>query len=269
MLGVFLAEGLACVIFGIASNRLKLVSSSGSVGLIIITSGAILGFGVPGFAYLIGIFVMSSAVTRYSYSAKSHLGAAEAHGGARGLWKIIGGAGVAGMVAWGAYLHLIPSSIGELGFAASAAATNADTWASELGVLSRDPPHLITPPWNEVQRGVSGGVSGIGEVAALMGALSASLLVVILGLQLTVLGITSCFAGAIAAEHLDSVLGASLQAIYRCPVCNTISERRRHHEHGKGILIRGIPFLSNEGVNLFSCFFAMFASTAIFVFFQT
>ncbi|NJS15001.1 MAG: DUF92 domain-containing protein, partial [Sphingopyxis sp.] len=51
------------------------------------------------------------------------------------------------------------SSIGWIGFAASLAAVNADTWATELGVLNPSSPRLITNLHKRVEKGTSGGIS--------------------------------------------------------------------------------------------------------------
>ena len=49
------------------------------------------------------------------------------------------------------------------------AAVNADTWSTELGVLSSGRPRLITS-LKPVEKGTSGGVSLVGTLAALAGA---------------------------------------------------------------------------------------------------
>lgn len=255
-----LGTGL-CLAFSIGAFLLRLASADGAAALMAVTLGGYLGFGFAGLWYLAAIFVLSSAVTKFHYSSKKSVGSAETQGGARNAWKIFGGAGLAGVVGWGMYLHLLPLAITGIVFSASIATTNADTWASELGVLSRKPPHRILPPWDEVNRGDSGGISPVGEAAAVVGAIAASLVAAALGLSIPpLLGGLACFGGALAAEHFDSVLGASLQVLYRCPECGRISEKRWHHKGVRGVRTRGWFFLSNEGVNLVSsCFGAAIA----------
>jgi uncharacterized protein (TIGR00297 family) len=46
-----------------------------------------------------------------------------------------------------------------------------DTFASELGILSKEEPRLITQLWKRVPAGTNGGITVVGTVAALTGGL--------------------------------------------------------------------------------------------------
>ena len=59
-------------------------------------------------------------------------------------------------------------------------AANADTWATELGVLSRSPPRLVTT-LRQVAPGTSGAVSGVGMLAATAGAAFVGLVAALAG----------------------------------------------------------------------------------------
>ncbi len=50
---------------------------------------------------------------------------------------------------------------------------------------------------------------------------------------------------------VNSLLGATLQAIYYCPACARETERHPLHTCGTPTtLLRGLPWLGNDGVNL-------------------
>lgn len=55
-----------------------------------------------------------------------------------------------------------------LGFMVCLASSNSDTWASEIGSLSRKKPIYIRT-FKRIERGTSGAISGLGTVAAFAG----------------------------------------------------------------------------------------------------
>jgi uncharacterized protein (TIGR00297 family) len=128
------------------------------------------------------------------------------------------------------------------------AASNADTWSTELGMLARRPPRLITTG-KTVEPGVSGGITPEGTLAAAAGA---GLIGFTAG---TMMGewITSFSAliGGFVGALFDSLLGATAQAMYHCPVCAHETERHPVHTCGSATNpIRGWRWLNNDVVNL-------------------
>jgi uncharacterized membrane protein len=141
-----------------------------------------------------------------------------------------------------------------LAFAASLAAANADTWATELGVLNPHPPRLITHPTRVVEQGTSGGISLVGTLAAMAGAALIGLLAGVLSPDsnywTTIIIVT--LAGLLGSLF-DSLLGATVQAIYHCPTCDKDTERFPLHSCGTPtIQIRGWKWMNNDWVN-FAC----------------
>ena len=136
------------------------------------------------------------------------------------------------------------------GFAAALAAVNADTWATELGVLNPNPPRLITDLRKRVEKGTSGAISVYGTSAALLGA-------AIIGLLAAVLFPTSngsifflVTLSGLVGSLIDSLLGATVQAIYFCPTDNKETEKHPLHTCGTPtIQIRGWRWLNNDWVN--------------------
>ncbi len=86
----------------------------------------------------------------------------------RDAGQVFGNGGIA--TAFAALHFFFPNELWPwLGFAAALAAVNADTWATELGVLNPHPPRMITDLRKVVEKGTSGGISLIGTLAALAG----------------------------------------------------------------------------------------------------
>lgn len=134
---------------------------------------------------------------------------------------------------------------GWLLLAGAIAAAQADTWATEIGVNARAQPRLITT-LTQVPAGTSGGITLLGTVGGVAGAgVSAG----IAGFMDLPWAATATLVAGVTAMALDSVLGATAQARFRCPTCGTVSERRRHGCGSTGQAVRGLSHLNNDGVN--------------------
>ncbi|MHB8597997.1 MAG: DUF92 domain-containing protein [Ktedonobacteraceae bacterium] len=72
-----------------------------------------------------------------------------------------------------------------------------------------------------------------------------------LKLSLPVIGLLSGLAGSLA----DSLMGATIQAMYYCPTCEKETERRIHGCGTPTLPLRGIPWFDNDVVNFIATLF--------------
>jgi uncharacterized membrane protein len=133
------------------------------------------------------------------------------------------------------------------GFLGATAAANADTWATELGLLATTQPRLITT-LQRVQPGTSGGITPEGLAASLGGALSVGLAWSLLGGGWR--GVPVAMLAGTCGSLVDSWLGATLQAAYHCSVCDMLTEEPVHRRCGQRTeLVRGHRIMTNDAVN--------------------
>ena len=214
-------------------------------------------FGIGGWQWailLLTFFITSSALSRAFKNRKQRLNEKFSKGYERDAGQVLGNGGLAALFA---ALHAFypESIIPWVGFAASLAAVNADTWATELGVLNPSPPLMITDLRMRVEKGTSGGISLWGTSASLLGSSLIALLAVLLSptgilnsghwLLITIAGL--------AGSLFDSFLGATVQAMYYCPTDKKETEKHPLHTCGTQTLhIRGWKWLNNDWVN-FAC----------------
>ncbi|HEY3476206.1 MAG TPA: DUF92 domain-containing protein [Anaerolineales bacterium] len=249
LLGFFLAGIVAYLAY-----RAHSLNQSGAIAAVIV--GTIV-FGIGGLQWamlLLTFFITSSGLSRAFKRRKADLTEKFSKGHERDAGQVFGNGGLATLFA---ALHAFyPESILPwVGFAASLAAVNADTWATELGVLNPSPPRLITDLRKRVEKGTSGGISFVGTLASILGAAVIALPAVLLSPSGTLppayfLLIT---AAGLAGSFFDSLLGATVQAMYYCPADNKETEKHPLHTCGtQTIHTRGWKWLNNDWVN-FAC----------------
>jgi uncharacterized protein (TIGR00297 family) len=259
LLGTLLALGIALTAYSLGS-----LSGSGAVAAVGV---GILTFGIGGLgpaAVMILFFVSSSALSRFGGARKRLVAAAFSKGSRRDAGQVVANGGLA------AALSVLYGLTGDVlwlaGIAGALAAANADTWATELGVLSRRMPRLITTR-APVEAGTSGGVTPEGTGAALAGAALISAVAGTLGggWGIALAGT----AGGLAGSLVDSLLGATVQAMYFCPACQ--KETERHPTHGCGARterIRGWSWLGNDAVNFAATAFGALLAIGISALFR-
>lgn len=244
----------------LAAYRAHALDRSGAAAAGVL--GAVV-FGLGGLAWavlLLAFFISSSGLSRLFKRRKAGLDEKFSKGSRRDAGQVLANGGIAGVFV---LLHLLfPGQLWPwMGFAGALAAANADTWGTELGVLSRSLPRMITTG-RAAERGTSGAISLAGTASALSGGLLIGLLASVLwrwASPLTippdwslVLGIAAWVTLAgLAGSLVDSLLGATLQAIYTCPACQKETERHPIHLCGTPtVYLRGIPWLNNDWVNM-------------------
>ncbi len=252
LLGILLSSLIAWLAY-----RRTALTKSGVLGAVL-TGTAIFGWGGWDWGLvLIAFFVSSSLLTRYKQSAKSGVADQFAKGGPRDFWQALANGGVGAVIALaygltgGNHLPLLFAFVGSM------AEANADTWATELGVLSAEQPRMITTG-TSVAPGTSGGVTWDGTGAALAGAGLIGGLAALFrwtggmpwysALLLLPVGV---LAGAIGSL-VDSLLGATVQGIYYCDACGKETEREVHRCGNRTRLVRGWRPLNNDWVNAIS-----------------
>ena len=243
----------------------------GSVDVGGATAGTVLGTmifacGGPLFwLVLMAFFVSSTAIGYIHRSEKEWLSAIHEKGSRRDAFQVLANGGM-GMLTAVLY-RLTSDPAWAAAFAVSFASSTADTWASELGVLSPSAPvSLLT--FRPVPRGVSGGVSLLGTLVALGGAFFIALVFGVVNvvqaslpggfLRIAIAVTAAGFVGSV----VDSLLGATVQAQYAAASAaggpstgdmRTVTERRFSPQGLPNRRVRGLSFVNNDVVNFASC----------------
>jgi uncharacterized protein (TIGR00297 family) len=197
---------------------------------------------------LVVYFASSVALTRFRGSVKAaRTERVVAKAGPRDAIQVLANGSVFALAA-ALWLATAWEGWRALGAAALAAAAS-DTWATEIGTLSgREPRFMLT--WRPVPAGTSGGVSGPGVVAAILGAAFVALVTVAVGWPRA--ASLSALVGGLAGSTVDSLLGATVQQRRWCDDCDSSTERATHSCGSATRLVGGLSWIDNDVVNVTS-----------------
>lgn len=230
------------------------LNKSGCIAATVLGTGLYYFGGLWFSIIMVAFFVSSSILTKLKNYNKEGLDKLNEKSGNRDYMQVFANGGV-GLI-FAIIYYFSESPVVLLAYAVSFAEANADTWASEIGVLSKSKPISILN-FKPLEKGMSGGISILGTTFAFLGASFISCIYFIASLitykdikQSFIYSILCILIGFIGSI-VDSILGASIQAQYYCEDLKIFTEKKEYK--GKpNKLIKGITFINNDVVNLSS-----------------
>lgn len=264
LVGIFISAIVAWIAYRRNSLTMTGLMSATLVGGLLYWWGGLITW-----VALISFFVTSSILTKVKHSAKKSVDAIIVRGGRRDHVQVMANGLVPLVFSFLYYFYGQgnPHHLFLIAAITAIAASNSDTWASELGVLSKGKTiHILS--WKVIDKGLSGGISLFGTAVAALGAFFIGLIFVLMdfilhesdlpSLLFILIVITS---GGFLGSLVDSFLGASVQAKYKGLITGKITEKAKDIE--QTILTQGIRWITNDIVNLSS---ALSASLFVFLF---
>ena len=252
---LLLGLAFSVIITALAYRRGSL-SQSGAAGALIVGT---LIFGLGGWVWgvVLGVFFISSSLlSHFKEREKASVAEKFEKGHRRDLGQVFANGGLGAFIA--VLSAIAPADYWFFLFIGVMATVTADTWATELGTLSKAAPRLITSG-RAVEVGTSGGVSplgtGVSFVGGLLIGLTAGLLAPLAGLLPWTATLPVALIGALsgaAGSLIDSLMGATVQQIYYCDTCQKETERKLHRCGTTTRPLRGWSWMNNDQVNLIS-----------------
>ncbi|HEY3675613.1 MAG TPA: DUF92 domain-containing protein [Candidatus Tumulicola sp.] len=221
--------------------RARALTPDGAVAAWLVGSATFGAGGWPAAVVLFAFFIPSALLSRIGSARKHALADAGKHG-PRDARQVFANGGVAAVCA---LLASHGGAVFAAAFAGAFAAAAADTWATEIGVLSPQRPRSILT-LRPVATGLSGGISAAGTGASIAGAAVVALCASATGVAPFAPVVLAGIAGSLA----DSAIGAALQALRWCPQCERACETNPHVCGSPTYLHRGIAWMDNDAVNL-------------------
>jgi len=240
LLGAF----FACIIAA-GSYAYRFLTLSGAIATL---SLGVIVFGIGGWQWAVPIltfFLLSSLLSKYGRSRKEQYDAIFGKSYTRDWGQVAANGGIPGVIvllsAFFPIYDFYPFYLGAL------AAVTADTWGTEIGILTRGRT-LSVVSLQPVSPGTSGGISQNGTIAGAIGAVVIALsgYAWFLDLKTALVILLAGMAGSL----IDSIVGATLQVQFRCEVCGKQTERKVHCGR-QTTKLAGVSWIDNDIVNFF------------------
>jgi uncharacterized protein (TIGR00297 family) len=277
LLGLGLGAAAAWLAYRPGAGGRRFVTIGGALGIIMV---AVITFLAGGWSW--GIlpliyFLTSNLWARFRSEQKRGLAHRYDVGSIQSTDQILARAGWCTLLALvSAYAPGAPALY--VAYVGGWAASVADVWATEIGVLSAflpgRPKTRLLISRRTVSPGTPGGISSLGLLAGLVGSWLFGLIGLLAlairawndGLALA-RGIAllplAALLGGIAGSLTDSLLGSTAQAVYHCETCDQLSETPIHSCGQPARQIRGWSWLTNDWINLVASIVGAAATTVI------
>ncbi len=135
-----------------------------------------------------------------------------------------------------------------------------DSISSDVGTLSKKKPYDIIKR-KHVDTGISGGVSVLGTISALIASLACAFAICEI-CKLKFIAVLLFTPLIFLQTIIDTILGSTIQVKYQCTKCSKIIEKPMHCG-SSAIFKRGVSAINNDMVNLISSFIIMLLSLFI------
>ena len=237
----------------IVAYVLHWLTLSGALSALLVGFFAFRFTGIGGWFLLMLFFITANILGKLGRAvSQGDIEKIQKKGGRRDWAQVMANGGLAGA---SALLYGIAGGrLALVMYGAAIAASTADTWAGEAGILSRKPPVSIRT-FRPVPVGMSGGISPLGTFSSFLGSV-----LIALAWYATfadygdgswiLLASVVAVAGMIGSLT-DSYLGATLQGHYYDPERKQVTEHEQRN--GKKLeLCRGIRWIDNDVVNFLS-----------------
>lgn len=258
LLPVYIAIGISAIL-AVSASLMRLLSVPAAVTAAVMLTAASVFWGFAGMTLYLALFAISSLIGVVGRKKrKERVVRIHKRTGARTVIQVLAN-GLPALV-MAAIWFFTGLAAFKVAAAGSLAASFADSVAGDVGVLSRGKTVSVIG-FKPVERGMSGGITVAGSIATVAASAFGAAIPLFFGEYGWALFGAAAIA-AVAGCTLDSVLGASLQALYRCNECGRETERTECC--GKPTeLVKGFGFIDNDAVNCIASTFAAVVGGAV------
>lgn len=237
--GLLLAGAIAA-----GARRTRSLSWDGAIAAVAVGTAATIA-GWRWALIVIVFFVTSTALSRFRRATRdARIGSIVEKGDERDAFQVLANGGLFAAAAVAASITGDPNwAAGALG---ALGAATSDTWGTEIGTLAGHPPRSIIS-FRTLEPGTSGGVTGPGTLASLVGAALIALVAVATGVSTDP---TAIFVGGVSGSLADSLAGATVQERRWCDRCSRFTERRVHSCGSPTRVSGGVAGVRNDVVNV-------------------
>jgi uncharacterized protein (TIGR00297 family) len=234
---------VGAAIVAVAARKSRTLSTSGALASAVVGTVS-LAAGWNWGMLLLAHFLAVSSLSKIGERRKAaRIGPIVEKGYQRDAMQVMANGGVYVLAAF-AYV-VAPSQVWYAVGIGALAASSADTWATEIGMLAAGAPISITSG-RRVAPGTSGGITLLGTLAGVAGAL---FIAAGAALAMWPVSFAAAALGGVAGSLADSLLGATLQARSYCDVCGALTERAVHTCGAPTRHAGGVRGFDNDAVN--------------------